>query len=80
MDQMEDEKKVLVPTDKTNGYLVMEESEYVEEMLENLRKISNETSTKNINIFYEEAISLLEELKPRMSRNEYEGVKTKHKS
>ena len=65
---------MMVPTDKTNGYIVMERDEYILEMEESLAKVSNPINVSSVKRFKAEAAEILESFKLDMSQKEYEGV------
>ena len=65
---------IMVPTDKTNGYVMMTKDEYISEMEDALAKVTNPISIKNIKAIKLEAEEILESYRHKMSRKEYEGV------
>lgn len=65
---------MIVPTDKTNGYITMNTKEYKLEIGEYLTKMAHLIDIKNIKCFKLEALLLLEELCLKISKKEYNGM------
>ena len=72
--------KVLIPTDKTNGYALMTVEEYASEMEQALLKTSRPIDAKNVKKYQHEALNLLEETRLSLSAKEYQGVLQQLKS
>ena len=58
---------MMVPTDKTNGYVMMEKDKYIAEMEDTLARVSNLISVKNVKAIKNKAEEILEKFRYEMS-------------
>ena len=68
-------KKVIIPTNKTNGFVTIDIEEYRYKILNKLKKISLPINIGRIKKFKTEALELLDEYKLALSNKEFSGVK-----
>jgi len=65
---------MIVSTDKTNEYVMIEKDEYIIEIKDALAKVSNPISIKNVKKIKDEALEILEKFQCEMSQKEYDGI------
>ena len=75
LNNLNEQNKVLVPTDKTNSYVIMSLNQYRSEMTETLNEVANVIEVHEVKCIKNQAIEILEKLQYKLSKNEFDAVK-----
>ena len=67
--------KVVVPTDKTNSFVIIETAEYTKWVLLHLNKAATTSSTDRIKEIFDSANALPTKMEDRFDENEYNFIK-----